>query len=73
MIARIILAVAVCVVVALVCIFLAGPIIVTLGAGIPPLVIVGDFLIKFGWVLGLIAGIWYYFAGTGWTWPKRGV
>ncbi len=62
MIGRLVLAVVVAVLVGLVCIFLLGPLLVTLPA--PVAIIAGGFLIQWGWVLGLLAGLWYYFSGA---------
>lgn len=58
---QLILAVIVAVVVGLVCVGLLGPIIA--GLGVPIAKTMGDFLTRWGWVLGVLAGLWYYFAG----------
>lgn len=60
MISRIVLAVIVAIVVGLVCILLGG-ILGTLHIDI--LSSVGGFLEKYGWALGVLAGLWYFFAG----------
>ena len=48
------------VIVGLVCI-LIGSILSTLQ--VPILVTIGGFLTQWGWVLGVLAGLWYYFSG----------
>ena len=68
MIARLVLAVVVAIIVGLVCMYLLGPILVSLA--VPIAVVVGDFFIKWGWTLGVLAGLWYFFSGS--TWPMRG-
>jgi uncharacterized membrane protein YvlD (DUF360 family) len=69
MIARIVLAVVVAIVVGLLLSALLGPILLTLG--VPIATIVGDFFVRWGWALGVLAGLWFFFAsyGAGWTWP----
>lgn len=62
MLGRIVLAVVVAVVVGLVCMGLLGPLLV--GMHVPPAVIVGAFLVTYGWTLGILAGLWYYFSGA---------
>ena len=57
---KLILAIVVWVVVALVCILLGG-LLATMKAA--PLTTIGDFLDTWAWVLGFLAGLWYYFAG----------
>jgi uncharacterized membrane protein YvlD (DUF360 family) len=66
MISRLVLAVVVAVVVGLVCILL-GTILVTLK--VPIAVTIGDFLAAWGWVIGVLAGLWFFF--TGGTLPGR--
>ena len=66
MIARLALSVVVAVVVGLIC-QLFGPILISMG--VPFAVAVGAFLVQWGWVLGICAGIWYFFSGGGFTWP----
>ncbi len=61
MIGRIVIAVVVAVVVGLLCVGLLGPILVSLA--VPIAVTVGRFFEKWGWVLGVLAGLWYFFAG----------
>lgn len=61
MIARIVIAVVVAVVVGLACVALLGPILV--GLHVPIAVTVGHFFITWGWVLGVLAGLWYFFLG----------
>ena len=60
MITRIVLSVVVAIVVGLLCILL-GSILVALEA--PPAVVVGGFLTQWGWVIGILAGLWYFFGG----------
>ncbi len=60
MIARLVLAVVVAVVVGLVCMLL-GTILATLK--VPIAVTIGDFLAAWGWVIGVLAGLWYFFTG----------
>ena len=67
MIKRAVLAVIVAIFVGLVSMYLLGPILVSLGA--PIAVIVGDFFVRFGWTLGILAGLWYFFSGS--AWPSR--
>lgn len=69
MLARLVLALVVAIVVGLGFTYLLGPILVSMG--LPLAVIVGEFFARWGWVLGICAGIWFYFSGAaaGWTWP----
>lgn len=62
MLSRIALAVVVAVVVTLACILLGG-ILATLEVDIA--VTVGDFLKHYSGVLGVLAGIWYFFTNSG--------
>ena len=64
MIGRVVLAVVVAIVVGLLCMYLLGPILVSLG--VPIAVIVGEFFVKWGWTLGVLAGLWYFFSGQSW-------
>ena len=61
MIGRIVLAVVVAIVVGLALVGLLGPILVTLHA--PIAVTVGGFFVTYGWVIGVLCGLWFYFAG----------
>lgn len=63
MIQRLVLAVVVAVAVGIGLTALLGPIIVTLKA--PIAVTVGDFFVQYGWVIGVLAGLWFFFAGGG--------
>jgi hypothetical protein len=65
-IARLVLAVVIAVVVGLVCLLLGG---ILAGLGVPIAKTVGDFLEHWGWVLGVLAGLWYFFAG-GFAFPS---
>jgi hypothetical protein len=58
MISRLVLAV----VVALVFLLL-GLIMISMGGAVPILVTIGAFFEKFCWVLGLLAGLWFFFSG----------
>jgi hypothetical protein len=62
MLSRLILAVVVAVAVGLVCI-LVGTILASLK--VPIAVTVGDFLRSWGWVIGVLAGLWQFFGGGG--------
>ena len=62
LVGRIVLAVIVAVVVTLACILL-GTILVTLKVDIA--VTVGDFLKSYGAVIGVLAGLWYFFTNGG--------
>lgn len=66
-ITRIIQAVLVAVVVGLVCILL-GSVIADLK--VPIAVTIGGFMHEWGWVIGVVAGLWFYF-GNG-AFPKIG-
>ncbi len=68
MLNRIVLSVLVAVVVTLACI-LVGGILITLTVAVA--VTVGQFLKDYGAVIGVIAGLWYYFSGA--NWPTRRV
>lgn len=59
---RLILAVLVAVIVGLVLSALLGPILITLN--VPIAETLGRFLREWGFVLGVICGIWYYLTGS---------
>jgi hypothetical protein len=59
---RLVLAVVVAVFVGLVCVALLGPLLLMIAA--PVAQIVGEFLITWGWILGLLAGLWLFFSGA---------
>jgi len=61
MLTRIILAVIVAVVVYLVCIFVGGVILTSLG--VPIAVKVGEFLNQWAGAISVLAGLWYFFSG----------
>ena len=63
MIQRIVLALVVAVVVGLVLVALLGPILV--GLTVPIAITVGNFFVAYGWVIGVLCGLWFYFAGGG--------
>jgi uncharacterized membrane protein YvlD (DUF360 family) len=68
LIGRIVIAVVVAVVVGLILVALLGPILVSLN--VPIADVVGGFFVKYGWVLGVLAGLWSFFAG-GFSLPGR--
>lgn len=59
MIGLLVLSVVVAVVVGLICVGLLGPLIKALPG--PFAGAVGGFLSQYGWVLGVLAGLWYFF------------
>jgi len=61
MIARIVIAVVIAVIVGLLCVGLLGPILVSLA--VPIAVTVGHFFTKWGWALGVLAGLYWFFIG----------
>jgi hypothetical protein len=68
MIARIVLACVVGAVTFLVCILVGG----LLGSiGIPFIAVVGAFLVQWAPVIGLLAALWYFFAGGSFSIPRR--
>lgn len=68
MLSRLILSVVVAVVVTLAC-FLLGAILITLKVDIA--VTIGNWLKTYGSVLGILAGLWYFF--TNQNWPSKRV
>lgn len=58
---KLILAVVIAVIVGIVLVGLLGPVLVTVK--VPIAVTIGDFLTAWGFVIGVLAGLWYYFAG----------
>jgi hypothetical protein len=68
MIARVVLAVVVAVVVTLACILLGG---ILADLKIDVAVTIGKFLENYGAVIGILAGLWYFFSGGGISWPGR--
>lgn len=67
MIQRLILAVVVAVVVTLACTLLGG-ILATLNVAVA--VTIGNFLVKYSAGLGILAGLWWYFAGAPFNFPR---
>lgn len=67
MIQKLVLAVVVAVVVTLGC-YLLGGILHALQVTIA--VTIGDWLTKYAGVLGVLSGLWYFFAGFAWPTPK---
>lgn len=61
MIEAIVVAVIIAVVVGGLLVYLLGPIIKSIPAPITQ--IVGDFFVRFGWVIGVIAGLLWFFGG----------
>jgi hypothetical protein len=70
MIARLVLAVVVGVIVYLLCL-LFGPLVADLKVSFA--VTIGGWMTAYAGVLGLLAALWYFFAGGGFTlpWPTR--
>ncbi len=63
MIQRIVLACVVAVAVGLVLVGLLGPLLV--GMHVPIANTVGAFFVQYGWVIAVLAGLWWFFAGGG--------
>jgi hypothetical protein len=63
MLSRIILAVVVAVVAYLICLFVGGVLLVSLG--VPIAVAVGRFLVQWATVISVLAALWFFFAGGG--------
>lgn len=61
MIEAIVIALLIAIVVGALLVYLLGPIIKSIPA--PVATIVGDFFTQFGWFIGLIAGLWWFFTG----------
>ena len=59
MISKIVVAVVIAIVVGLVCMYLLGPIVLSLG--VPIAAIFGGFLVRWGWTIGVLAGLYHYF------------
>lgn len=68
MIGKIVLAVVVAVVVTLGCLLL-GSILAALTVQIA--ITIGDFLKSYASVIGILAGLWYFFAGPARPWVRR--
>ena len=63
LIEAIIIAVVLAVIVGALLVYLLGPIIKTIPAPIAQ--IIGDFFVRFGWAIGLLVGvIWFFFGGS---------
>lgn len=69
MLNRIILACLVAVIVYLICVFVGGVLLVSLG--VPIVVAVGKFLDQYAGVIAAVAGLWYFFSGGSLTLPGR--
>ena len=61
LISRIVLAIVVAIAIGLVCL-LVGVVLVVIDA--PIAVSIGTFFKEWAWVIGLLAGIWHFFAGS---------
>lgn len=66
MLAKLILSVVVAVIVTLGCV-LVGSILAALNVSVA--ITIGDFLRSYSAVIGVLAGLWYFFAGYG-HWPR---
>lgn len=60
MLETILLAILVAVIVGLVCLLL-GKVLASLA--VPPAAAVGGFLVQYCWVIGVVAGLWYFVSG----------
>jgi len=69
MLARLVQAIVVAVFVTLICV-LIGSILGSLSVAIA--VTIGDFLKGYSAILGVLAGLWFYFGGGSFNWPNRG-
>lgn len=67
MIARVVLAVVVAVVVGIVLVALLGPILDTLK--VPIATTIGGFFVNYGYVIGVLCGLWFFFSGSGFSLP----
>lgn len=63
LISRIVLSVIVMVVVGLLLVGLLGPFL--LSVSVVPMVILGRFCVDWGWALGLLCGLWFFFSRGG--------
>lgn len=70
MIARIVLAVVIAVVVGIVLTALLGPVLVSVH--VPIAETIGRFFEDWGFVIGVLAGLWYFFAGGSFNLPTFG-
>lgn len=69
MLTRLILAIVIFVVVGLVLVYLLGPLL--LAMGLPFVNIIGEFFVRWGWLLALAAGIWHFFTSGPLVLPWR--
>jgi len=69
MIGKAVLAIVIAVVVGIVLTALLGPILISVN--VPIAEVIGKFFKEWGFVIGVLAGLWYFFAGGGFTWPSR--
>lgn len=63
MLETIVIAVIIAIIVGALLVYLLGPVIKSLPAPIAQ--IVGDFFVTWGWGIGLLAGVLYFFTGRG--------
>jgi hypothetical protein len=63
--ARIVLATVAAVVAYLVCVFVGGVLLVSLG--VPIAVAIGHFLASYAAVIAVLVWLWYFFGGLGWA------
>lgn len=63
MIESIVIAVIIAIIVGALLVYLLGPVIKSLPAPIAQ--IVGDFFVTWGWGIGILAGLLYFFSGSG--------
>ena len=65
LIGLLVLAVIIMCVIGLVLVGLVGPFLV--GVSLPPAVILGTFFVKYGWAIGVLVGLWFFFTGGNWS------
>lgn len=61
MIENIVVAIVIAALIGLLLVGLLGPVLVSVG--IPIVVVLGNFFVKWGWVLGVLVGLIWYFGG----------
>lgn len=64
-------AVLVAIVVGIACLFL-GTILVDALGKVPIAHTIGGLLLAWGWILGILAGLWWFFFGQGAIFPQKG-
>lgn len=65
LIGRIVVAIIIAVIVGLLLVGLLGPVLVSLK--VPIAVTVGSFFVDWGWVIGVLCGLWHFFTNGAWT------